>query len=44
VSEDVTVQVSDVFDIAGSVYGEFIDGGLNSGDATGRSIRFQTER
>lgn len=40
ISEDVTIMISDVFDIAGSVYGEFLDGGLSSGDATGRSIRF----
>ena len=40
VTEEVTVMISDVFDIAGSVYGEFLDGGLSSGDATGRSIRF----
>ena len=43
VSEDVSVMVSDVFDISGSVYGEFIDSGLNAGDATGRSIRYSTE-
>ena len=40
VSEDVTIMISDVFDIAGSVYGEFLDAGMSSGDATGRSIRF----
>lgn len=40
VTEEVTVMISDVFDIAGSVYGEFGDFGLASGDATGRSIRF----
>ena len=43
VSEDVTVTVSDVFDIAGSVYGEFLDSGLNARDATGRSIRYSNE-
>jgi hypothetical protein len=43
VSEDVSVTVSDVFDIAGSVYGEFLDSGLNAGDATGRSIRYSNE-
>ena len=43
VSEDVGVTVSDVFDIAGSVYGEFIDSGMNSGDVTGRSIRYSNE-
>lgn len=40
ISEDVTIMISDVFDIAGSVYGEFLDAGMSSGDATGRSIRF----
>ena len=40
VTEDVTIMISDVFDIAGSVYGEFLDAGMSSGDATGRSIRF----
>lgn len=44
VSEDVNVTVSDVFDISGSVYGEFIDSGLNAGDVTGRSIRYSRER
>jgi hypothetical protein len=39
VSEDATVMVSDIEDGMGSVYGEFIDSGLNSGDATGRSLR-----
>lgn len=43
VAEDVTIQVSDVFDASGSVYGEFIDSGLNRGDKTGRSIRYQNE-
>jgi hypothetical protein len=43
VSEDVTVMVSDVFDANGSVYGEFIDSGLNKGDATGRSLRLANE-
>ena len=42
--ENATVVVSDVFDVAGSVYGEFIDAGLNKGDVTGRSIRYATER
>lgn len=40
VTEDVSVTVSDIFDIAGSMYGEFIDSGNNAGDATGRSIRY----
>jgi hypothetical protein len=44
VTENATVVVSDVFDVAGSVYGEFIDAGLNKGDVTGRSIRYATER
>lgn len=44
VTENATVVVSDVFDVAGSVYGEFIDSGLNKGDVTGRSIRYATER
>ena len=43
VTEDATVQVSDIFDANGSVYGEFLDAGLNKGDATGRSIRYQNE-
>lgn len=43
VSESCTVTVSDIFDAAGSVYGEFIDSGLNKGDATGRSIRIAGE-
>lgn len=43
VAEDATITVSDVFDANGSVYGEFIDSGLNKGDATGRSIRYQNE-
>ena len=44
VSEDVTITVSDVFDISGSVYGEFIDSGLNAGDVTGHSIRYSKDR
>jgi hypothetical protein len=43
VAEDATVQVSDIFDANGSVYGEFIDSGLNKADKTGRSIRYQNE-
>jgi hypothetical protein len=43
VAEDATVQVSDIFDANGSVYGEFIDSGMNKGDKTGRSIRYQNE-
>ena len=44
VSEDVSITVSDVFDISGSVYGEFIDSGLNAGDVTGHSIRYSKDR
>ena len=40
VTEDCNITVSDIFDAAGSVYGEFIDAGLNKTDATGRSIRY----
>lgn len=40
VAEDCNVQVTDIFDVSGSVYGEFIDSGNNSGDATGRSLLF----
>jgi hypothetical protein len=40
VTEDASVIVTDVFDCSGSVYGEFIDSGLNSGDVTGRSLLF----
>lgn len=43
VAEDATVLVSDIFDAAGSVYGEFVDSGLNKSDKTGRSIRLQNE-
>ena len=43
VAEDATVQVSDIFDANGSVYGEFLDSGLNRADKTGRSIRYQNE-
>jgi hypothetical protein len=43
VSEDATVMVSDIFDANGSVYGEFIDAGLNKTDKTGRSIRLEGE-
>jgi len=42
VTEDCSVVVTDVFDVAGSVYGEFIDSGNNTGDATGRSLIFTT--
>ena len=40
VTEEVGVTVSDVYDCSGSVYGDFIDSGNDSGDATGRSVRY----
>lgn len=40
VTEDCSIVCTDIFDVAGSVYGEFIDGGNNKGDATGRSLLF----
>jgi hypothetical protein len=40
VSEDCSILVTDIFDISGSVYGEFIDAGNNSSDVTGRSLLF----
>ena len=40
VAEDCTVTVTDIFDVSGSVYGEFLDSGLNTGDATGRSLLY----
>jgi hypothetical protein len=40
VNEECSITVTDVFDIAGTVYGEFIDSGNNSTDATGRSLIF----
>ena len=40
VNENVTVSVTDIFDVSGTVYGEFLDSGLNSGDATGRSLLY----
>ena len=42
VTEDCTVTVTDIFDVAGSVYGEFLDSGLNKGDATQRSLLYST--
>ena len=42
VTEDCTITVTDIFDVIGSVYGEFLDGGMNSGDATGRSLLYST--
>jgi len=41
VAEDCSITVTDIFDISGSVYGDFIDSGNNKGDATGRSLLFQ---
>lgn len=40
VAEDCSIVVTDMFDVAGSVYGEFLDAGLNSGDKTGRSLLY----
>jgi len=40
VAEDSTITVTDIFDVSGSVYGEFLDSGLNTGDATGRSLLY----
>lgn len=42
VAEDCSIVCTDIFDVSGSVYGEFIDAGLNSGDKTGRSLLFST--
>jgi hypothetical protein len=40
VTEDCGITVTDVFDVSGSVYGEFLDSGMNSGDKTGRSLLY----
>ena len=40
VTEDCSVVVTDIFDINGSVYGEFIDSGNAPSDATGASLLF----
>jgi hypothetical protein len=40
VTEDCSILVTDIFDVAGSVYGEFIDSGMNKGDTTGRSLLY----
>lgn len=40
VAENCSLTVTDVMDISGSIYGEFIDSGNNSSDATGRSLIF----
>jgi hypothetical protein len=43
VAEDCSIEVTDIFDIAGSVYGDFIDSGNNFSDATGASLLYQTQ-
>ena len=40
VTEDATIIVTDVFDVNGSVYGDFIDSGLAPSDVTGASLLF----
>jgi len=40
VNENVTVSVTDIFDVSGTVYGEFLDSGLGPGDATGQSLLY----
>jgi hypothetical protein len=40
VTEECNILVTDIFDVSGSVYGEFLDSGLNSGDTTGRSLLY----
>ena len=40
VTENCSIKVTDIFDVSGSVYGEFIDSGMNSGDTTGRSLLY----
>jgi len=40
VTEDCTILVTDVFDISGSVYGDFIDSGNAPSDVTGASLIF----
>jgi hypothetical protein len=40
VTEDTNVQVTDIFDVSGSVYGEFIDSGNAPDDTTGASLLF----
>jgi hypothetical protein len=42
VNEECNVTCTDIFDVAGSVYGEFLDSGMNSGDATGRSLLYSS--
>ena len=40
VTEDSTISVTDIFDVSGSIYGDFLDSGLNSGDVPGRSLLY----
>jgi hypothetical protein len=40
VAEDCGVTVTDIFDVSGSVYGEFLDSGLGPGDVTGPSLLY----
>jgi hypothetical protein len=40
VNEECSITVTDIFDISGTVYGEFLDSGNNSTDVTGRSLIF----
>ncbi len=40
VTEDCTIVVTDVFDVSGSVYGEFLDSGNAPSDVTGASLLF----
>jgi hypothetical protein len=42
VNEECSITCTDIFDVAGSVYGEFLDSGMNSGDKTGRSLLYST--
>jgi len=42
VQEECTVMVTDILDVAGSLYGEFLGAGLNSGDATKRSLLYSS--
>lgn len=40
VAEDCNIMVTDIFDVSGSVYGEFIDSGNAPGDITGASLLY----
>jgi len=40
VNEDATIVCTDIFDVAGSVYGEFIDAGNGPGDVTQQSLLY----